>query len=167
MRTALLVCALTGAMFASSAHAATTVNGNLSVTANVAAACAVTASTAVAFGPYDPLATGATNGPGTVTVRCTKGTSADIGLNPGANATSTSCTALTRRMTNGTDFLPYALYSDSGRATVWGCDTTNDVTRVSTSSLTGFAFDVYGQIPAGADVGPGNYTDTVSVIVNF
>ena len=121
MRTALLVCALTGAMFAASNAQAATATGNLSVTANVAAACAVTASTAVAFGPYDPLAPGALNGQGTVTVRCTKGSSYDLALGTGSNSvTPLQCVTPARRMTNGTDFLPYQLYQTSARTTIWG-----------------------------------------------
>ncbi|KGQ19332.1 Spore coat protein U [Lysobacter dokdonensis DS-58] len=158
---------MTGVLFASSAQAATAPAASLPVTANVAATCVVTSTTAVAFGAYDPLAATPLNGAGTISVRCTKGTSADIALGVGANASTASCTTLTRRMTNGTDFLGYGLYSDTGRSTVWGCDTTNDITRSSTSSITPAILNVYGQIPNGQDVGVGSYTDSVAIVVTF
>ena len=92
---------------------------NVAVTANVASNCVMTAGS-VAFGAYDPLVAHASahlDQTGSVSVACVKGTVATVGLGDGANYSSG------RRMTNGTDFLSYDLYTTAGRTTVW--DTTN------------------------------------------
>ncbi len=70
-------------------------SASLTVTANVSKNCTITTSP-VAFGNYDAVTANATaplDGIGTVTVTCTKGAAAKVGLNPGGNAQGT-----TRRM---------------------------------------------------------------------
>ena len=91
---------------------------NVAVTANVASNCVMTAGS-VAFGAYDPLVTHAAanlDQTGSVSVACVKGTVANVGLGDGSNFSGS------RRMSNGTDFLDYELYTTAGRTTVW--DTT-------------------------------------------
>jgi spore coat protein U-like protein len=142
--------------------------GNLSVTAAVANSCAISSTTAVAFGTYDPLLATNNDNTGSVSVRCTKGTTYHVALAQGANPTGAStCTAPARQMSDGgTERLGYDLYTNVGRTTVWGCTTTNDVDVTSASSAAN-AMTVYGRIPAGQDVATGSYTDTVVVTVTF
>ena len=91
--------------------AQTAQSANLTVSANVVKNCTITTAP-VAFGNYDPVAANATaplDGLGTVTVTCTKGAPAKVGLNPGGNAQGT-----TRRMSGGgAEYLTYELYKDS------------------------------------------------------
>ena len=71
-------------------------SASLTVTANVSKNCTITTAP-VNFGAYDPVAANATaplDGIGTVTVTCTKGAPAKVGLSVGSNAQGT-----TRRMT--------------------------------------------------------------------
>ena len=98
---------------------------NVSVTANVASNCVMTAGS-VAFGAYDPLVTHAATNldqTGSVSVACVKGTS------PTSDWATAATTRGDRRMTNGTDFLNYQLYTTAGRTTIW--DTTNRVSYVA------------------------------------
>jgi spore coat protein U-like protein len=142
--------------------------GNLSVTASVSDSCAVSSTTAVAFGAYDPLSATNNDNTGSVTVRCTKGTVYHVALGQGSNPTGTStCTAPARQMSDGgTERLGYDLYTNVGRTTAWGCTTSNDVDVTSASSAAN-AMTVYGRIPAGQDVATGGYSDTVVVTVTF
>ena len=140
---------------------AATATANLSVTAAVVANCTISAGT-VAFGTYDPVAANDStplDATGTVTVRCTRNTSSMVGLGPGAHFSGG------RRMNDGaTEYLSYELYSDPARTSVW--DETNRVAYVapnrSPQDLT-----VYGQVPAGQDVGVGNYADSVVAEIEF
>jgi len=147
---------------------AATATANLQVTVNVNNNCTIS-STAVTFPNYDPIITDTTdpddsNG-GAVTVTCTKGTVAHIGLGLGASPSGTQ-----RRMKNsGTDYINYQLYQNSGRTTVWGNDsntwfTPNPAAAPDKNPRT---FTVYGRIPSGQDVPAGNYSDTVVATVNF
>lgn len=144
--------------------AAQSASANLNVSATVTANCSIT-TTAVAFGSYDPVVTHASsalNGTGSVVVTCTKGAGTRIDLGLGGNASGS-----TRRMAGGGDFLTYELYQDSSRATVWGSGASNGMTIAAAPSKAARTFIVYGQVPAGQDVGAAAYTDTVLATINF
>ena len=138
---------------------------SLSVSATVTKNCTITTAP-VAFGNYDSVTANATaplDGIGTITVKCTKGAAAKVGLNTGGNAQGT-----TRRMAGGTaEYLNYELYKDTGRATVWGntADTALDV-PVSTNQNPR-DFPVYGRVAQAQVAAVGTYTDTVVATVNF
>jgi spore coat protein U-like protein len=151
------------------AASAATATSNLSVTATVSANCAISTS-AVAFGAYDPVAANASadlDATGTVSVTCTSGAAADISLGQGANANAGSTDAAPlRRMSNGASgFLSYALYSDTGRTTVWGNTVATDVGHTGTGTQANLT--VYGRVPGGQNVATGNYSDTVVATVTF
>jgi spore coat protein U-like protein len=142
------------------AEAALSAPVNVAVTANVASNCVMTAGS-VAFGAYDPLVTHASTNldqDGSVSVACVKGTSANVGLSNGANYSGT------RRMSSGTDFLGYELYTTGGRTTVW--NTSNRVNYVAASKAS-TALTIYGRVPSNQDVSAGSYTDTVVAQAEF
>lgn len=147
------------------AHAAT---DTLAVSADVVANCAITTA-AMAFGNYDPVVTNAStalDGTGTVTVTCTTGSAAAITLGQGANAaTGSTDAAPARRLVNATNYLSYSLFSDTGRAAVWGNDTTVDVATTGTGAAD--AHTVYGRVAAGQNQPAGAYADTVVATVTF
>ena len=122
-------------------------SASLAVTANVIKNCTISTAP-VNFGAYDPVAANATaplDGIGTVTVTCTKGAVAKVGLNPGANAQGT-----TRRMTQGAaEYLTYEVYKDTGHANVWGdtIDTALDIPAAPNRNPR--TFTVYGRVEAG------------------
>jgi spore coat protein U-like protein len=142
-----------------------TATSSLTVTASVSKNCTITTAP-VNFGPYDTVAANATaplDGIGTITVTCTKGAPAKVGLNAGANAEGT-----TRRMSQGAaEYLNYEVYKDSGHATVWG-DTADTALEIPAApNRNPRTFTAYGRVPAGQDATVGNYTDTVVATVNF
>jgi len=145
---------------------AATATANLSVSATISNNCTITTA-AVGFPAYDPIATHATtpddSTSGSVTITCTKGSAATIGLGLGANTSGSQM-----RMLNGSaNYLNYALYQDAGRATVWGNSGAGLLSPVAAPSKAPRTFTVYGRIPAGQDLPAGTYADTVVATVNF
>lgn len=157
-------------LFASATASAGTASTNLSVTATVSSSCTVTTQ-AVAFGTYDPASASPLDATGTVAVTCTAGTTYSIALDAGANA-SVAGDATTRRMlANTTDFLPYTLYLDAGRTTIWGDGANGTSVNPTTGTFTGdgteLSHSAYGRIGAGQYVAPGAYADTVLATVTY
>jgi len=152
------------AAFSAPASAATA-TANLGVTATVTNNCTISTA-ALAFGSYDPVVANAStnlDGSGTVSVACTKGTSATVGLGLGSNASGS-----VRRMTDGSgNFLTYELYQDSGHVTVWGNSGAGLLSPAAAPSKATRAFTVYGQVASNQDVTAGSYSDTVVATVNF
>ena len=117
------------------------------------------------FGIYDTVANNATvplDGTGSLTVTCTKGAVAKVGLNPGSNAEGT-----TRRMSQGAAaYLTYELYSTQ-HTNVWGdtLDTALDIPAAPNRNPRNFT--IYGRVAAAQDANVGSYTDTVVATVNF
>jgi spore coat protein U-like protein len=122
--------------------------------------CLVSA-TDMDFGSTGTLAT-AINGVSTITTRCTTGTPYSISLSNGQTGTSPT----TRKMTQGTGAILYALYRDSARTLAWG-----DAIGTNTMSGTGIGsnqnFSVYGKVPTQATPSGGTYTDIVNVTVTY
>jgi spore coat protein U-like protein len=149
----------------SRSHAAGSASANLNVSASVANNCTISTSP-LAFGAYDPVVTNASanlDATGTVTVACTKGATATIGLGLGSNASGA-----TRRMTDGSsNFLSYEVYQDSSRSTIWGNSGVGLLSPSAAPSKSTRDFTVYGRIPSNQDVPPGSYGDTVTATVNF
>ena len=138
---------------------------SMTVTANVNKNCTITTSP-VSFGAYDPVVANATaplDGTGTVTVACTKGAVAKIGLNAGSNAQGT-----TRRMAqSAAAFLTYEIYQDSAHTIVWGNTAADWVTLPAAPNKNPRNFNAYGRVANGQDASVGAYTDTVVATVNF
>ncbi|MGZ3522030.1 MAG: spore coat protein U domain-containing protein [Vulcanimicrobiaceae bacterium] len=157
-----------------------TQTANVSITANVIQSCtALTPSSGtMSFTAYDAFTNRTTpdndTTPVTFTTNCTKGASSVFYTVSGGNNCSSSPVNGTRAMKNGTNYLAYQLFEDSGYTTPWAIDTSTcaGTTQLSpgtiTSSSQNLSFSLYGQIPAGQDAlfGTG-YTDSVTVTVNF
>jgi spore coat protein U-like protein len=165
------------AVVASNAANAGSTPANLAVSASVTANCTISTS-AVGFGPYDPVVTNAAtalNGTGSVSIACTKGSAPNITLDLGANAVATQ-----RNMKitgGGTDVLGYQLYQPPGTApntactfpgsTVWGTSAGQTFTPTSPANKNSRTYNVCGTVSAGQDVAVGSYQDTVVATVNF
>jgi spore coat protein U-like protein len=153
-----------GALVTTTRVSAGTATTNLSVTATISNNCTISTTT-VAFGAYDPVVTNAStalDGTGGVTIACTKGAAPTIGLGLGSNASGG-----TRRMANGTDYLTYELYKETGRTSVWGNSGGDLFTPAAAPSKEGRTFTVYGRVAAGQDLPAASYSDTVVATVNF
>lgn len=144
---------------------AATATATMPVSVDIINSCTV-AATPMSFGA--PAAIGSANidSTSTISLVCTNGATYDVSLDNGLNATSGQ-----RYMSNGAATpvkIPYNLYRDSARSSVWGTTTgTNTVTGTTgTSGLV--SMTAYGRIPASAtSVGAGAYLDTVTVTVTF
>ncbi len=150
---------------AASASAATN-TADLAVSATVTTTCSIS-TTPLAFGNYDPVAGTLVDATATVTVACTQGATATVTLGQGAHAGGGSTNdAPVRRMTSGANALSYALYSDSGRQTVWGNSALTGVGYTAPSNAPN-VMTVYGRIGANQNIPAGTYTDTVVATVTF
>jgi len=143
----------------------TAASSSLTVNATVSKNCTITTA-AVNFGAYDPISTNATaplDGVGIITVTCTKGAEAKVGLGVGSNALGT-----TRRMLGGTAaYLTYELYKDSSHSAVWGDTSTTGLDIPAAPDRNPRDFTVYGRVTQAQDATVGSYTDTVLATVNF
>jgi spore coat protein U-like protein len=143
---------------------AQTATSSFAVTANVVSKCTIT-STTLAFSDYDPLVVNATtplDANGSVTVRCTKGTTSTIGLDLGLSASGAI-----RRMSGGGDFLQYQLYKEAARTNVWGNSGADLLDPGASPSMAARVVTVYGRVFAGQDVTSGGYSDTIVATITF
>lgn len=179
----LKLAALVGAAFFAASLANTATAGsngaNLQVTATVVAGCSI-ATSAVAFGSYDPTGTNATtdiNQPGTVQINCTSGaTGVYVQLGQGNNYSAgrrmISSTAAPTNYLNYVLYLPpdaipgtACTYSGTQWGTTSGTDTLNPADAVWDGTV--HSFNVCGVLTAGQTVKADNYSDTVVATVNF
>ncbi|MDQ7996578.1 MAG: spore coat U domain-containing protein [Luteibacter sp.] len=142
--------------------AAQTVAGPaLTATANVAAKCTVGTATELNFGSVSGLLRVNTDQTSLVRATCTQRAAYQIGLDNGKNASGT-----TRRMTDGTHFVTYQLFTDPGRTTRWG-NTLNTDTAAGTGSGSEQTLTVYGRVPIQPAQPAGSYSDIVTVTVTY
>lgn len=161
MKLATIVLLAAVVMFLSLGAFAVDATGNLSVSANVQNVCSVTDGS-IDFGTYDPASGSPKNVTGTFSVQCTNGGTAHIKLDQGQNGTGT-LDAPVRRLANGSNYLSYALFSDTDRVIPW--EGTNGVDFTGSGDMD--EVTVYGQMSAGQSAIPGSYTDTVQVTVTY
>ncbi|WP_200845213.1 spore coat U domain-containing protein [Roseomonas sp. 18066] len=145
------------------------VAGLLLLPAAAQAACTL-AATPLAFGNYSPRAAATTTSVGTISLTCV----ALIGLNLSYSirlSAGGGGSYAARRMASGASHLAYQLFRDSAGASIWGDGTGGTAVVSGTETLfllgSGRSFSVYGRIPAGQNVAPGSYTDTVQVTVTY
>jgi spore coat protein U-like protein len=141
---------------------------NIDVTATVTANCTITAE-ALAFGNYDGIVVNAATAvtvESDVDVTCTQGAAATVTLGQGGSAGGASTDANPdRRLTDGTNFLNYGLFTENTHTDEWGNTAGTGVTHTGTGSLATLV--VYGIVPAGQTVPAGNYTDTVVATITL
>lgn len=138
---------------------AATSNSSMPVSATVQATCSITASP-LAFGTYSSAQLDAAT---TLAVNCTNTTSYNVGLDAGGG---TGATVAQRKMVNGAQTLNYTVYSDTGRANVWGATVgTNTVAGTGTGAVQ--TLNVYGRIAAGQAPTPGSYVDTLTATITY
>ncbi|MCU4363291.1 MULTISPECIES: Csu type fimbrial protein [Acinetobacter] len=163
-----------GLMSINAANAATA-TGTLTVKATITNSCVLntsatgtTANAVLDFGTLSSLASNVdadttTTGGTAIKVLCNNTVPWTLAFDAGKNAQSTQ-----RRMIGGAtsnEYIPYNLFSDTGRATAIG---------IATSAYSGTGtgnvqtVNVYGRIPAGTTLpSAGSYLDTVTVTVTY
>lgn len=150
-------------------------SANLSVSATIPSVCRVSTS-AVSFGSYDPIGVNALvplNASGAVTIACTKGSTATVGLGPGANASGSA-----RRMRDiGSNLLTYELYKPSsadpgapclyGSPVIWTNISGGLFVPGAAPGKNVRSYSICAQVAAGQSLPAGGYDDIVLVTVNF
>jgi spore coat protein U-like protein len=88
-------------------------------------------------------------------------------------STGSSGTYSNRTLRSGTNILNYNLYYDAGYSEIRGNGSGGSYTGSATLNLTAgnptqtATGTIYGKIPAGQNVAPGTYTDTLVVTITF
>lgn len=144
--------------------AAQTATSTMAVGAVVTNNCVVT-TTPISLGNIDATSTAARDATGGIAVTCTNGAAWSAAADAGQTA---GATPGTRQMTNGTDLLSYALYSDTARTTLWGDGTAG--TSAITDTGTGVAQNkiIYASVlPGQTSAHIGTYTDQINVTVTY
>jgi spore coat protein U-like protein len=170
MRAAILIAAsLGGFLFQEATAQAGTATNNLTVTMTITASCTINAATLTfPSTPGTSLTSSAVTANTTVSVTCTNSSPYAIGMGQGNNYSSGN------RMANGTNFLPYGLYVDSGYTHPWTtaassttCTTANDC-YLGTGTGSAQSIPIYGQVPTTATAPvPGTYSDTVLMTITY
>ena len=133
------------------------------VSATVIKSCTVTANT-LDFGTPAGFLTTNIDSTTTVQATCSNTTPYQIGLDNGQNFSAT------RRMAGGSsEFIGYELYRDSGRSSTqrWGSSPSTDTVGDTGTGSAQPAVTIYGRVPPQTTPSPGNYTDTITVIVSY
>ena len=144
---------------------AATVGTNFDVTLTITESCEVNtvAATDVEFGSHAySLATVNVTAAGSLSVNCSKGTPYTIGLNDGQNYSGS------RRMTNGTDFVSYALNRPPASGAVTGTSGIWDATNTHGGTGTGAVQLVpVNGVVTSLNAPAGFYSDTVVATVTY
>lgn len=147
------------------AQAASPASTTFGVSASVAANCLVTASN-IAFGSYDGSA--AKSASQDLKVRCTNNLPYTVKLSSGGGSFAQ------RLLTNGTDTLQYNLFTEASFTSIWGDGTGSTVNVTGTgagmSATKERTHTIFGSLPnsaANQDAPVGNYTDTITVTVEY
>lgn len=149
---------------------AQSVSSSFPMSLTVMPVCQINSVSGLTFVSYDPTNPGAAaTAAGAIYVACTKTATAVVSLDQGqAPSAGSSCAAPQRRMTNGSNFLAYNIFTDAGLTQPWGCSPGSNT--LSFSSLSAFSpvkLVPYGYSPSSQDVPAGTYTDTVTITVSF
>lgn len=153
------------AMLAPAAQASTTTT-TFQVQITLVASCAITANN-LNFGSGVGLLTGAVNGSTTLSVTCSNSTPYTVGLDGGTVSGSTVSNRLMAGTSAGNTAttLQFQLYSDSGRATLWGNSSGSWVSGTGNGAAQ--SLTVYGQVPVQTTPKPDTYQTTVTATVTY
>jgi spore coat protein U-like protein len=122
------------------------------------AACTVNV-TGVNFGVYNTFTVTDTLSTGSVDVRCTPKVAFTVAMSTGAGSYTS------RQLISGSHQLPYNLYLDASRVTIWGNGTGG--TGIISDNASKGTYTIYGRIPARQNAYVGSYADTIVVTVTF
>lgn len=147
-----------GAAVASAALAAGPVHADIQ--------CSIESVSPVTFPAYDVFRGVPTDAQGSVTYSC-KGVgqrTVTIDLSAGGTGQFNP-----RQMRASSQALPYNLFLDAGRGTIWG-DGGGGTARygpVNPPNNSPVVVPIFGRIPPGQNATPGTYTDSVILTLNF
>jgi spore coat protein U-like protein len=161
MRRLLLAAAAIAAVVIAAPARAGQTNGQLNVTATVAASCMIAAPD-LAFGAYDGTQNNTASTRITVTCNVTSHP-VSVTLNTGLHPAGAI-----RQMANGTQNLQYLLFTDPARTVAWNNAVSGTGLTTDTATPPTAGIDLYGRIPADQFVNvQGAFNDTVVMTVTF
>lgn len=154
----LALCALSSAP-----SYAQTATAQFNVQLTITAACEIRSASNLNFGSVGVIVNDIDN-TSTVVVRCTNGTSYNLGLNAGGGA---GASVTTRYMTGpNAEKVAYKLFTDGARTSIWG-NTIGVDTKADNGTGADQSFTVYGRVPTQTTPTPGNYSDLVTLTMTY
>jgi len=156
----LLLAGVMAGALGSAAYAVTATN-TFQATITIQTQCEVTSPSDLNFGSSG-LLNNNIDASSTFVVKCTKGTAYSIGLT-GANDSGGN-----KRMSNGSEYVTYQTYTDNTYGTVWDAassPSSGPVTATGTGDNQ--TYTVYGRVPPQTTPPAGNYSDTVTITVQY
>lgn len=155
-------------MLSSSTFAAGSTNSSTAIvqsSAAISASCLVT-SVDMNFGQLSPQASGQATSTSQVTATCTKSTNYTIALGTGSSGTYSTRT-LSGVKSNNNDKLNYNVYKDTSYVAILGDGTNGTFVLSGTGTGIQQAFTVYGMLQLNQYITPDNYSDNLSVSINY
>jgi len=139
--------------------------GTLLVSAQVAPVCEIVTTAPVDFGTLDPTIDNPATG--SITWRCTTGTSTEVTLDGGLLGSGDGVTRLMGD--GGSNTLPYQLYTDSGFSNPWLNTAGGGVPVLGVGYAGGDTLNVYGRVTQAVAAAAVNaaYNDSVTVTITF
>lgn len=157
----LVITSATVGQISRAASVATTFTVTLTVTAN----CTISAQP-LSFGNSAGILT-AINATTTITATCTNTTPYSVGLDAGTVTGSAVSNRLLGSGTGTVVTIPFQLYQDPARSTVWGATGSTAVVS-GTGNGSAQTLTVYGQVPVPtAQPAPGAYTTTITATIAY
>lgn len=142
---------------------AQTATSQFDVQMTITAECQVKSAGNISFGSAGIISSNV-DATSAIVVRCTNGTSYNLGLDAG---TGSGATAANRLMTGpNARTISYKLYSDSARTAIWG-NTAGSNAAAGTGNGTDETYSVYGRVSAQNAPAPGTYHDTITVTLTY
>jgi spore coat protein U-like protein len=176
-KNSILISAMTLSLMPLLSHAQSNVSTNTKASATLASMCSLSA-TNINFGTYN-AASSDVFVTGGITVQCSKGTTATLGINvgtgdgggySGAYSSPYYSNTYARYMSSTTgDMLFYNLFQDSSYQTVFGGFNWFAANKKPTISGTGSpqTIPVYAVLPKGQYITPALYSDTITAEIDY
>lgn len=133
--------------------------------ATINATCTISSSN-INFGTISPSQTGKATSNAIISATCTNETPYTINVGTGSN-NSYAPRAMSGANSGNNDKLEYNIYSDSSYSTIMGDGTSSTFQIQGTSTGGTQTYTIYGQLSLNQFVTPDNYTDNVTLNLNY
>lgn len=150
-------------IFAASQSFAGSVTSTMQATATISSSCLISAN-AMAFGSFQPAATGSVLANSTVTATCSNNVPYTLSLSAGGG--TIPARQMSGAIGGNTDKLAYNIYTTSALTTVFG-NGTGSATIPGTGNGSQQVVTIYGSLAQSQFVTPDSYTDALTVTVAY
>ena len=162
------VLAITLASVVAAPAMADTKNASFDVKINVKKACSISvAASEMNFSTHDFTEAGPFDATNDISVKCTKGTTYNVGLNAGTTTGGAESARLMAGTGANVDKVAYGLYSNAGRTTNWGSTIATGAVG-GTGNNNAQTLTVYGRVSASVlNVTPDDYKDSITATITY